>query len=125
MFIQFLNSLILSWPQALLDYHPYIDRRLKYINGKVEALSDDHGDIIMKGIESRMDLYKLLFLLSQIVAPFFLMVKVHMRNKEWNHNTQKDKSLKFSYIFIPLFRITICAYIQDDLSPKSPNLKSG
>lgn len=28
--VQFLHATILSWPQALLDYHPYIDRKIKY-----------------------------------------------------------------------------------------------
>ena len=28
--VQFLNATILSWPQALFDYHPYIDRKIKY-----------------------------------------------------------------------------------------------
>jgi len=31
-FIQFLNALILSWPQAIFDYYPYIEKRIKLVS---------------------------------------------------------------------------------------------
>ena len=46
----------------------------------MKAIYDDHEDIIKRGIDSRMDLYRLIFLLAQIVALFFLALKVYMRN---------------------------------------------
>ena len=32
-FIQFLQALLLSWPQASLDYHPYIEKRMRNARG--------------------------------------------------------------------------------------------
>ena len=65
----------------MLDYHPYIDRKFKYMNGKVKAVQYDHEEVILRGVESRMDFYKLGFLLSQIIALFYLAIKVYSRNK--------------------------------------------
>ena len=45
-------------------------------------IHDDHEDIIKRGIDNRMDLYRLIFLLVQIVALFFLALKVYWRNNE-------------------------------------------
>ena len=78
--IQFLHAGILSWPQALLDYHPCIDRKIKFQNGVTKAIHDDHEEIIKTIIDNRMDLYRLIFLLVQIVALFFLALKVYQRN---------------------------------------------
>ena len=81
-FIQFLHSLILAWPQAVFDYHPYIARKFNFDrHGKVHAITEDHEMIILGGIESRMDIYRLGYHIAQVIALLFLAIKVYGRNK--------------------------------------------
>ena len=64
-FIQFLHALILSWPQAALDYYPYIDKKVKTVRGIIHSsVGSEHADIIRRGIDTRMDIYKLSFVLT-------------------------------------------------------------
>ena len=46
----------------------------------ITLMPDEHADIIKRGIDNRMDFYKLGFLLSQIVALLYLTSCVLMRN---------------------------------------------
>lgn len=81
-FIQFLHALILSWPQAVLDYYPYIDKKIKMVSQVVSSSAgNEHAEIIKRGIDSRMDIYKLGFLISQILALSFLTFAVLRRNR--------------------------------------------
>ena len=48
----------------------------------ISQSGNEHLDIIQKGIDNRMDIYKLFFVLTQIFALIFLTVSVLKRNKE-------------------------------------------
>ena len=76
-----MHALILSYPQAIFDYYPYINKKFKLVNGQVSTVYEDHLDIIKRGIDNRMDIYKLGFMLTQIVALIFLASKVLIRNR--------------------------------------------
>jgi len=81
-FIQFLHALILSWPQAVFDYFPYIEKRVNIISSIVQGPDhNEHADIIKRGIDNRTDLYKLCYVLAQIVALAYLAVCVVRRNR--------------------------------------------
>jgi hypothetical protein len=45
------------------------------------SVQEDHFEVIKRGIDNRMDLYKLGFMLTQIVALIFLATKVLIRNR--------------------------------------------
>ena len=64
-FIQFLHSLILSWPQARFDYYIQIEKKMSNL-GKViyENDYDEHLYIIRKGLDQRSDIFKGLFLIA-------------------------------------------------------------
>ena len=67
----------MAWPQAALDYYPFIDKKLKLARGIIpEQIGAEHADIIKRGVETRMDIYKLGFVILQIVALAWLMIKV-------------------------------------------------
>ena len=40
--IQFLQATILSYPQALFDYYCFLDKKFKFVNGKVSIIFEDH-----------------------------------------------------------------------------------
>lgn len=83
-FIQFLHALILSWPQATLDYFPYIEKRVFTIGTVIHDFGerDVHSEILRRGIDNRTELYKLGFVLAQICALVFLTICVLKRNSE-------------------------------------------
>ena len=52
------------------------------VRGVVQTVREyEHAEIIQRGIDKSMDVYKLGFVLSQIVALFFLTYSVLRRNK--------------------------------------------
>ena len=74
---------MLSWPQATLDYFPYIDKKVRMVRKIIHTTGDEHADIIKSGIDaaSRMDFYKLGFLFAQVGALSYLAFIVVKRNK--------------------------------------------
>ena len=82
-FVQFLHALILSWPQAATDYYPFIDKRYKLSRGIIKTHGyNDHLDILRRAIDTRMDVYKLGFVITQCVALIFFAVCVLYRYRK-------------------------------------------
>ena len=75
--------MILAWPQAALDYYPYIDKRYKSARGIIPShAGPEHLDILRRGIDTRMDVYKLSFVIAQGVALVFLTFCVLRRYRK-------------------------------------------
>lgn len=55
-FIQFIYAFIISYPQALFDYYGFLDKKFKMVDGQVKCIYSNHADLIMKGLENRMDI---------------------------------------------------------------------
>ena len=78
-----MQAFILSWPQAALDYYPYIDKKVRMGTEVIHSSSGiEHADIIRRGIDSRMDLYRVGFVMMQIMALLFLFLSVLKRNRQ-------------------------------------------
>ena len=81
--IQFIHALILAWPQAALDYYPFIDKKTANSRHmRQEYVANEHADIIRRGLETRMDVYKLGFVVVQIATLAWLMWKVQNRYRQ-------------------------------------------
>lgn len=79
-FIQLMYASIVSYPQALFDYYGFLDKKFKMIDGQVRIIYTHHSDLVMKALENRMDLFKLTFVVFQLLSLIFLSVRIFVYN---------------------------------------------
>ena len=64
---------MLSWPQAALDYYPYIEKRMATLGSLIYDVEtettkgyvwNEHMEVLRRGIDSRTEIYKFIFIIS-------------------------------------------------------------
>lgn len=67
----------------MFDYFPFIDKRVSAVRGLIPGQEhNEHAEILRRGIDNRMDIYKLGFVVSQIFALVFLTFSVLRKNSQ-------------------------------------------
>lgn len=88
-FIQFLFATIISYPQALFDYYGFLDKKFKLINGQMKIVFASNLDIITKCLDHRVDIYRFVFLVCQLLCLLLLAVRILIESKRKQDQFEK------------------------------------
>jgi hypothetical protein len=80
--IQFFYALGISYPQALFDYYGFLDKKFKLINGQMRIIFLDHGDLLKQAFEHKMDMFRIVFMIMQVLGSLILVTRILMYNRK-------------------------------------------
>jgi len=89
-FIQFLHAAIMSYPSALFDYYGFLDKKFKMVDGQVRLIYTNHTDLVLKGLEKRMDIFKISLLICQLLGLIFLAIRMLLYNRRLSQKFFED-----------------------------------